>query len=418
VPDPIPQPTEALKFLARKKVLETEEWTDIKSGEHSHVFTVAHSAGAGVIYDIFGLMKKAEGEGKSINNFGKELRGIMDEMGWYGRSDKGPNDKDYINFRIKAIYHTNMRTSYAAGKYRQQVRGSSLRPIWQYLSKMVGNRREDHKALHEKAFRWDDPFWNANYPPNGWGCDCSVVSLSEAGAKDVDVLDSNNLPNLINGKGDPVDWNNLAQKEWKYNPGQEALIPNFKKYERLEFCDFIDTIKEKINEDMEKCKLTFHELIAIKNEMEIRKPKKEEGWKESNPVMYLAGTLDPETQELMGIDNGNVMVCGQRIFHGFVDKNNKQRVPKEYYKEVYDLIQNPDGIYKRENVNYGLRWLGTEFHFTKRTADKSGKILNIILRKIDNVAMQITTIALMGDDHVPGQEGHRFKTIRKLPDGI
>ena len=38
------QPKEAIAFLKRKKIVETERWDDLQWGEHSHAFTVAHSA--------------------------------------------------------------------------------------------------------------------------------------------------------------------------------------------------------------------------------------------------------------------------------------------------------------------------------------------------------------------------------------
>jgi hypothetical protein len=39
--------------------------------------------------------------------------------------------------------------------------------------------------------------------------------------------------------------------------------------------------------------------------------------------------------------------------------------------------------------------VGWEFHFSKQIKDWSGKILNIVLRKKDSAAMQITTISFM-----------------------
>jgi SPP1 gp7 family putative phage head morphogenesis protein len=414
VPDPTPEPIEALKFLANKKVLPTESWKDLKCGEHSHVFTVAHSAGAGVADDIFGLMKKAEEEGKSINNFGKELRGLMDAKGWYGRSDKGPNDKDYINFRIRAIYHTNMRTSYSAGKYRQQVRSSSLRPIWQYLSKMVGDhRRPEHQALHEKAFRWDDPFWNANYPPNGWGCECSVVSLSERSAQEenVTVLHSRwdgTPPHLKGNDGKLIDWNKFAPAEWRYNPGKEALIPSFSKYkfeclkeEPEKKAAMLDAIEKRYRDEMENCKLTFGELMAIAGEMAIRHPSKEEGDPKNNPIMYLVGNIEDKNKiEKMGIGVGNVMICGQKIYHGFVVKNPDQDVPEKHLQDIYDMMQDPPEVYRINNTEEDEKEFGVEYHFVKKLDKKYVKILNIVLRKMENVALEIKTIGLIGGLHL------------------
>jgi uncharacterized protein with gpF-like domain len=76
-----------------------------------------------------------------------------------------------------------MRIAYAAARYREQLENAKSRPIWVYLSKIHGkNRRQEHIALHNKAFRYDDPFWNTYYPPNGWGCQCRVTTKSEHGA--------------------------------------------------------------------------------------------------------------------------------------------------------------------------------------------------------------------------------------------
>ena len=35
-------------------------------------------------------------------------------------------------------------------------------------------------AWHGTVLRWDDPWWETHYPPNGWRCRCRVVQLSDA----------------------------------------------------------------------------------------------------------------------------------------------------------------------------------------------------------------------------------------------
>jgi len=409
--DPIPDPVEAKRYLSRKAIVETEKWDDLKCGEHAHAFTVAHSRNAGVLNDIFGLLNKAMAEGESFDKFKKGLRSLMEDKGWYSRSDKGPNDKDYINWRTRLIYHVNMRTAYEAGRYRQQVRGSELRPIWEYISKLVGkNRREDHIALHGKAFRWDDPFWNEFRPPNGWGCECSVVTLSEAGAarEGVEVLKSDadgNPPAMIDRNGNAVDWKSFAPPEWKYNPGKEALIPSFDNFKYLEKEGVLDTVRERYREDIENSKLSFGELMAIKDEMANRKPEIKEEFEENNPILYLLGNLDEEARKKMGINDTKIMINGYRIYHGFVKKNKDQAIPDELYQSLYDTIQNPVEIYEKQKPDHPE--YGREFHFSKKLND--GKILNVVLRKLNNTALQIITVGRIGDDH--GQE-RIYKKIR------
>jgi hypothetical protein len=157
----------------------------------------------------------------------------MAKTGWYGKAGKTADDKAYINWRIKIIYQTNMRTAYSAARYREQLENAEDRPIWVYLSKVHGkNRRQEHILLHNKAFRYDDPFWNTYYPPNGWGCQCRVTTKSEhSAARDgVEVLqsDANGNPPSISG----MDWDSF-DPTWQYNPSREALASNFGKFERL-----------------------------------------------------------------------------------------------------------------------------------------------------------------------------------------
>ncbi len=44
----------------------------------------------------------------------------------------------------------------------------------------VENAREQHLAWDGLVLKADDPWWDVHYPPNGWGCQCYVVTLSDA----------------------------------------------------------------------------------------------------------------------------------------------------------------------------------------------------------------------------------------------
>ena len=80
------------------------------------------------------------------------------------------------------IYRTNLRSSRAAGRFAQLKDPDMVkaRPYWRYgHSPYVQNPRPDHLEWDGLILRHDDPWWNTHYPPNGWGCECSVSPVSK-----------------------------------------------------------------------------------------------------------------------------------------------------------------------------------------------------------------------------------------------
>lgn len=54
------------------------------------------------------------------------------------------------------------------------------RPWWRYRhSEAVTEPREAHLAWDGLVLHADDPWWTTHYPPNGWGCQCYVETLSD-----------------------------------------------------------------------------------------------------------------------------------------------------------------------------------------------------------------------------------------------
>jgi hypothetical protein len=383
----IPVPQLAIDFLSKKKIVPTDKWDELRYGEHAHAFTVAHSSGANILDDVFALMNRADAEGKSFGEFRNGMLDAMKEKGWYGGAGHGKDEKGYINWRIGVIYDTNMRTAYSQAHYREQLRGSELRPIWVYNSLLSGNnRRQEHIALHGKAFRYDDRFWDTHYPPNGWGCECYVTTESEHSAEreGITVEDSKNitLPEI-----DPA---------WKYNVGREALAPNFNKYTNLPR-DAVKDIYARYRNNMDGTRITkgeFQTLIKRTNEAD---------YKPLN-IHYQIGNLEAERFEALrkkGVADSKIMAADSRLRHGTGQKNKGQKVPERLFEELYETLQSPESIYEAEGRDKPYR----EFHFVKDTND--GKKLKAVLQHKrlgkNATALQLTTIGYAQYEYTGGQ---------------
>jgi uncharacterized protein with gpF-like domain len=384
--DRFPEPVLAEKFLEKKIDTPTERWDELKWGEHAHAFTVAHSNEAAVLDTIHGLINKAIQEGQSFQKFKNGVLDMMKEKGWYGGAGHTAEDTKYINWRIKVIYETNMKTAYDQAQYRNQLRGAELRPIWVYHhDPNVKNPRMDHLALDGKAYRYDDPFWDTYYPRNGWGCQCYVTTKSEAGAErdGIKVGDSakETLPEI--------------DETWAYNPGREALAPNFNKYKNLPE-ETRKQIYTRHSESVRGTRLTRGEFKAL-----VRRTNEEDYLKMG--VNYQIGNVDAKRFEALQknkVFDSKIMGSDERLWHGAGDKNGKQKIPERLFDELYDTLQTPEAIYE-EDVS-SLKKNYRVFHFVKDTGD--GKKIKVVLYlrnlKDSATALQLQTMGYSTYEYV------------------
>ncbi|MDR1352334.1 MAG: phage head morphogenesis protein, partial [Treponema sp.] len=371
----------------------TEKWDELKWGEHAHAFTVAHSNEAAVLDTIHGLVNKAVKEGMAFQDFKNGMLDMMKEKGWYGGAGHTADDKKYINWRIKTIYETNMRTAYAQAQYRKQLQGAALRPIWVYQSQLSGkNRRQDHIAFHGGAYRYDDPVWDKYYPPNGWGCQCYVTTKSEAGAERDGIKAGDSTTETL----PEID------ETWSYNPGREALAPNFNSYKNLPQ-DTLNAIYKNYHRSVNNTRLSkgeFNTLIKRTNEAD---------YKPLN-INYEVGNLEGSRFEAMrkaGIRDSKIMATDHDLWHGAGDKNAKQKIPEKLFNELYTTFQEPEHIYREK-----IPLKSTQeriFHLIKDTGD--GKKIKIIVhvKTLGNgqTSMQVRTVGHIKHDYT----GNNYEKI-------
>jgi hypothetical protein len=172
---------EQIAFFRSKINLPTERYDDIKKSAHDRAFIVAGAAKADLLFDLRNAVDKAVTQHASLEDFRSEFRDIVTRHGWTGWTGEGTSAGEA--WRTRIIWDTNLRTSYAAGRWNQ-LTSPEVRlalPYWRYVHGGSNEPRPQHQHWGDIRLTLpvDHPFWQSHYPPNGWGCSCRVVGEAE-----------------------------------------------------------------------------------------------------------------------------------------------------------------------------------------------------------------------------------------------
>ncbi len=181
-------PKDAVAFLREKGLAVSWDWQEMLDEAHARAFTVAKAAQLDVLCDIRSGLLDALKEGKTFQQFRKELEPLLIKRGWWGKQNiVGPDQKEHTvqlgsPHRLKTIYQTNLQSAYMAGRMKAQMEASIIEYL-QYVAIMDRRTRPTHAALNGRVWPKDDPIWSSIYPPNGFRCRCRVVGMTAAEAQ-------------------------------------------------------------------------------------------------------------------------------------------------------------------------------------------------------------------------------------------
>ena len=147
--------------------LPTRTWSDLLHHGHDRAFVVAGAQKDALLEDFQQAIDEAIAKGMP-------LKGWLDKddtyhPGFIDRFDEivkrhGWDYNGGRNWRARVIYETNLKTAYAAGRYKQMTDPASLKafPYWQYKhawERIPLHPREEHEAWDGLILRADDPWW-------------------------------------------------------------------------------------------------------------------------------------------------------------------------------------------------------------------------------------------------------------------
>lgn len=162
---------EAIDFFQSKVRVPTRAYTDLMNRAHSKAFMVAGAMRDDLLCDLQEAIGRAFTAGDTLEDFRKDFDNIVAKYGWKYKGGR--------NWRTRVIYDTNVRTAYSAGHWQQMQAAKRMRPYGRYLRGPSIVPRVEHLAWDGKVVPLDDPWWDYRWPPNGCGCKCSVVSVSQ-----------------------------------------------------------------------------------------------------------------------------------------------------------------------------------------------------------------------------------------------
>lgn len=89
-------------------------------------------------------------------------------------------NNQHIQQWLRAEYELAVAGSQMAGKWQTIQAQKSTLPRLRYSTAGDERVRQSHRPLDGIVRPVDDPFWNTNYPPNGWGCRCMVEQVDQS----------------------------------------------------------------------------------------------------------------------------------------------------------------------------------------------------------------------------------------------
>lgn len=203
-------PKQNIQFLQQKKPKLSFNYDEVMHEAHLKAFSIAKITKLDLLSDIQDSLIKAQKEGKSFESWKKDIKPTLAKKGWLGKVEV-TNEKtgeiktiNVNNTRLKRIYNTNMRTANAQGRAKAQY-ALEGEIYLRYIALQDGLTRPSHLRMHGITLHRDDPFWERNYPPNGWNCRCVVraYSKSECERQGFSISQTPPLP--------------IASKDWSYD---------------------------------------------------------------------------------------------------------------------------------------------------------------------------------------------------------
>ncbi len=211
---------QAIEYFEARLALTPTEFAALEAGAKDLAFTISRVTSLDVLNEIQTDLDRALDEGLSMQEFRISASELLERKGFEGLTP----------FRADNIFRTNIQTAFQVGRYKQMTEPAVIkaRPYWMYLAVDDGRSRPTHLAHHRKVYPADHSFWDVWYPPNGYRCRCTIVTVSEAEVEAQGLRVEESVPTVAETDTGVIRLH--PDEGFEHNPGKVAWEIDLSKY--------------------------------------------------------------------------------------------------------------------------------------------------------------------------------------------
>ena len=173
---------------------------------------------------------------KTFHELNEAFPSLLDENGNRKTFEQFLNDvrkidETYNHNYLRAEFNFVQISAEMAAKWERFMEDGDRYNL-QYRTAADGKVRPEHASMHGITLPPSDSFWEEFYPPNGWGCRCTVVQVRKSKYAVTNHEEAMSLGELATGKD--------TKGIFRFNPGkQEKAMPDYNPYtiRRCKDCD-------------------------------------------------------------------------------------------------------------------------------------------------------------------------------------
>ncbi len=177
-------PSEIIDFHDRRMVRPSFSWFDTSSHERAHFFTVAKALDLDLLIVLKTSIADALCKGWTFETWRRALLPSLAAIAWHRPRIvddplglRAPEEADFTDVhRLQAIFRANMAIARSAGQWIRADRTKGSFDVL-YCGPAAVHACHQHVGWAGVLLPVEHPWWDHHWPPNGWGCTCSVRSV-------------------------------------------------------------------------------------------------------------------------------------------------------------------------------------------------------------------------------------------------